>query len=344
MESFRSLRKARFTDILDYGIQLYKKHFREIFLLNLMFNIPMMVLLALINPVFTDQYWNMFNTTTDIEPNAIFSSVLTLYTMVFGVIALYGINTLTLQNVWEGSVIKILYADVVLNQKRSIKQVVRECFKQFWTLMLGRLLYNLIIYAVVFVLYFIIVIGVFVGVFAVIGSAASSLAAPWVMVVLTIVGTLLALAFVIGIAVLVSFFLGRYWLFLPSICIEQKKGAESISRCNSLGKNNFWLLSLTYAVGYLFIMMFPGIVNISFNAISLLAGDTDLVLLKTGMVVTQIFTAVLQPLLTCILTALYIALRVKREGLDMEVTLWSIKQEEMDRTHRWMAEAPNVSE
>jgi len=70
----------------------------------------------------------------------------------------------------------------------------------------------------------------------------------------------------------------------------------------------------------------------------------DVTLIRIGSVVTQIFSAFLQPLLTCILTALYITLRVRREGLDMEMTLWEIKKEEFDRTQRWLAEAPNVSE
>jgi hypothetical protein len=62
METLRPLRNAKFTDIIDYGFFLYKKHFRKIFLLDLMFYLPFAVLYTIINPVFTDSYLNFFNT------------------------------------------------------------------------------------------------------------------------------------------------------------------------------------------------------------------------------------------------------------------------------------------
>jgi hypothetical protein len=345
MESLRTLHKARFTDVLDYGIQLFKKHFKKLFLINLIFNIPIQVLLTVINPMFTSQYFTMFDTTSDMissNPTAMFSSILTLYTMIFGVLALYGLYAMTLQNVWEGSAIKLLYSDVVLKQERSIRQVVSECFRQFWSLLGGRFLYGLIQYGIITVLYIAILAFTFAGVFSVIGAVA--IETPWVTVVLAILGILTALVITFFIVILVGFFFGRFWMYLPAICIEQKKAGDSIGRGGNLGKNSFWLISLTYVVGNLFVWLFPGIINTAFSSVALLSGDVDVTLLRLGAVITQILTAILQPLMICIFTALYITLRVRREGLDMEVALWSIKQEEKDKTQRWMAEAPNAAE
>jgi len=53
MESLRPLQRAKFTDVLDYGIFLFRKHFKKLFIINLIFNIPVMLLLAILNPVFT---------------------------------------------------------------------------------------------------------------------------------------------------------------------------------------------------------------------------------------------------------------------------------------------------
>lgn len=304
----------------------------------------MQVLLTILNPIFTSQYFNMFDTSDMISssPTAMFSSILTLYTMLFGVLALYGLYSMTLQNVYEGSVIKLLYSDVVLKQERTIRQVTRECFSQFWTLLGGRFFYGLIQYGIVTVLYIVIIGFSLVGAFSIFGLV--SIQVPWVMTMLTIVGILVTLAAVFFIAVLVSYYFGRFWMYLPAICIEQKKAGDSIGRGGNLGKNSFWLISLTYIAGNMLVWLFPGVINTVFSTVTLISGDIDVSMLRLGMVVTQIFTAVLQPLIICIFTALYITLRVRREGLDMEITLWSIKQEEKDRMQRWMAEAPNAAE
>lgn len=346
MGSLRSLQKARFTDVLDYGIQLYKKHFRKIFLLNLMFNIPVQILLTIINPIFSNQYWMLFDTSNMVsaEPSAIFSSILTFYTMIFGVLVLYGLYALTLQNIWQGAIIKLTYSDAVLNQERSLRQVINECFRQFWTLLGGRFLFGLIQYAVVTVLYFVIIIVILGGTFAIIGIRSIAYSAPWLAIILIILGILVALAVAFFIAALFSHYFVRFWMYLPSICIEQQKAGAAIGRGGSLGKNSFWLISLTGMAGYVLSWMFPGIINSIFSFIALIPGSMDVTLMRFGAVVTQIFTAILQPLVTCIMTALYITLRVKREGMDMEFDLWAIKKEELEKTQRWMAEAPNAAE
>lgn len=345
MESLRTLYKARFTDVLDYGIYLYKKHFRKIFIITLIFNIPVAVLLTVINPIFTNQYFNMLNDPTAVasNPQAIFSSVLTLYTMIFGVLALYGINTLTLRNVWEGSITKILYADVVLKEERSIRQVVRECFRQFGSLFLGRFLYGLIQYAVIFVIYIVAVAGVTGGVIVIFWTTISVME-PWLSVVLTVLSVIILLGIAFLIAVLVGSYFGRFWMFLPSVCIEQKKGGSAVGRCGSLGKKSLWLTGLTYITGTIFVSLLPGISSFALNSVSVISGEVDITLMKMGAVAIQLLSSVLQPLMTCILTALYITLRVRNEGLDLELSLWSIKKEEMEKTKRWITEAANASE
>jgi hypothetical protein len=344
MESLRTLHKARFTDVLDYGVYLFKKHFRKIFIINLIFNMPVQVLLTILNPMFTSRYLNMFDTSAmaSSNPTAIFSSILTLYTMIFGVLLLYGLNALTLQNVWEGSVIKLLYSDVILKRERSVREVIKECFSQFWSLVGGRFLYGLIQYGIVTGLYIVVIALVLAGIFSMMGIVAIDV--PWVAVVLTVLAALIAIIAVFFIVMVMGFFFGRFWMFLPAICIEQKKAGDSIGRGGNLGKNSFWLISLTYVVGNLFVWFFPWIINVSSSSSVLLSGDLEMTSLRVLAVITQILTAVLQPLMICIYTALYITLRVRREGLDMETALWSIKQEERDKTQRWMAEAPNAVE
>jgi len=188
MDSLRPLRKAAFTDVLDYGVYFFRKHFRKILLLNLMFNIPVMLLITIVSPVFTNQYWDFLGPYADAitEPAELFSSIFTLYAMIFGFLGLYGLHNLTLVNMMEGSIIKIIYADAVLKQEKSLKQVIRESFGQFGSMLLGKILFGLIQAAVFFVVYIIIVIVVLTGTFAMVGLVTADLIAPWLSVILTI--------------------------------------------------------------------------------------------------------------------------------------------------------------
>lgn len=132
-------------------------------------------------------------------------------------------------------------------------------------------------------------------------------------------------------------------MFLPAICIEQQKAGSSIGRCNSIGRNGFFLIGLTFASGYILVWLFPFVVSSVFSIVSLVSGNFDIELLRIGTVITQIFSEILRPLLTCILTALYITLRVKREGLDMEITLRKIRLEEIERMKYLLQEAPDAN-
>jgi|GEM_PF-856830 len=345
MESLRPLQRAKFTDVLDYGIFLFRKHFKKLFIINLIFNIPVMLLLAILNPVFTEQYWSFINPTDIVaaDPADILSSMFTLYAMLFGSLALQGLYTVTVKNVMEGTMVKIIYSGTVLNRERTIKQAVKECFGQFGTLFLGRMIYILIQSAVFIGIYIILIIGMFAVVFSTMGIAAASVAAPLGSVLLTVLGILAAIVILIFVALLVGFFYGKYWMFLPAVCIEQQKAGSSIGRCNELGKNGFKLIALTFTFGYMLIGLFPLTVSSAFNVAGLASGSFNVEIIRIGTVITQIFSELLRPLLTCILTALYITLKVKREGLDIEIALWEIKREELERKKRMLQEAPNVN-
>ncbi len=346
MESLRPLNRAGFTDVLDYGVSLFKKHFRKIFFISLVFNLPVTILLSIFNPVLTNQYMTFMNPDEITGSGDILSSVLALYAMIIGGLLLSGIYNLTLKNVMDGSIIKILYADVVLNQEKTPGQVIRECFKQFGTMMLGRFLYGLIQSLVFFVAYILLVIGIFAGSFAFMGTAAAGFtsSSPWLAAGIIILGILAAMTALFFLVVVTGYFNGRYWMFLPAICIEQHKAGSGIGRCNKLGGNGFYLIGLSYIAGALLIWIFPGIINIVILFASGVSGNMNVELYRIGTVVTQIFSAVLQPLFVCILTALYIILRVRREGLDLEIDLWTIKEEEKRKTQRWTMEAPNAAE
>jgi hypothetical protein len=344
MGLLRPLNKAGFTDVLDYGIYLYKKHFKSIFLLSLMFNIPFVLILTVVNPIFTNEYQDLINIKPDmyIEPNLFFSSVLSLYSMLFVFLAIQSLYGLTLKNVLDGSIVKILYSDTVLEQERSIKQVVKECFRQFGSLFLGKLLYAVLQSVVFFVLYFVIFVCIVVFTFAIIGISAVSTATPWLAIVLSVIGISAAVAIIFFLGVTVCGFFGKYWMFLPEICIEQKKVGASMERCNKLGRKNFYVIGFTYMLSYIIVSLFPGVIGSVIGSVNVLSGNMDIGLLKAGTIITQLFSSILQPLIVCVLTALYITLRVKREGLDMEIDLYELKREETLKTRRWTREVPDA--
>jgi len=343
METLRPLRNARFTDIIDYGFFLYKKHFRKIFLLDLMFYLPFIVIYTVINPVFTDSYLNLFNAPESImtEPSEFVSSMLTIYTMLLGSVFIYLIYWNTLNNVFEGSIVKILYADVVLKKEKTIKQAVRECFRQFGTLIAGKFLYGIIMGAVAVVLYLIIFAGVFAGTFSFVGIA-SIASLRWLAVVLIILAVIILIIGLVFIILTVGYFGGMYWMFLPAVCIENRKAGQSIGRCGNLGKRNFFLIGPSYIAGTVFVAFLPGIVNIIVLLVVSITSSFDVILWHVGTVVSQLIAAILQPLVVCIMTALYITLRVKREGLDIEIALWKIMKDNIDKAQRWTAEGTDV--
>lgn len=343
MESLRPLHKANFSDVLDYGIYLYKKHFKRIFLLNLMLNIPFMVLIAVVNPVFAAKYQDFLNPLTALQTNpaVMFSSSFSLYAMFFIYFAIYGIHSYTLKNIFNGAIVKIIYSSAVLDVNRSLKQVIKECFGQFGTLLLGKAFYMLIQGAVFFVAYLILLFGIFSSVFAAMGVFLSATVSPWITVLLTIIGILVAGSVVFFIALIIGSFLGRYWMFLPAICIEQKNAGSSIERCNEVVKNNFYMTGFVYLSIFILVLIPPNLISAVITFINISSGTMNMAVLKLGSIITQIIYLLLQPLSTCVLTALYITLRIKREGLDMESDLWEIKKEEADKTRKWSSEARN---
>lgn len=344
MVSLRPLQKAGFADVLDYGIFLFRKHFKSLLVINLIFNIPVMLVITILNPVFTEQYWNFINPLdiTAINPDEIFSSAITFYAMLFGSLLLQVIYFVTLKNVMEGSIVKILYADVVLEQKKTVKQAVKECFRQFGTLFLGRMLYILIQGVVITVLYIILIAGMFAISFGLVGLIASTYNTPWLALALSSLLILIITVLVFFVLIAVGYYYGRFWMFLPAICIEQQKAGSSISRGGDLGRNGFYIIGLSFTFGYIMFLLFPTVISLVFNIVNTFSGNMDIELFRISTVVTQLFSEILRPLLTCIMTALYITLRVKREGLDIELNLWEIKQEEAEKNKRWFSEAPNA--
>lgn len=340
MESLRPLNKANFADVLDYGIFLFKKHFKKIFLLNLMLNIPFLLILAALSPTIANDYKLVLNPEAiESNPTAIFSSILSLYATLFLFLAVYGIHGITLNNIMEGSIVKIIYSDVILGESRTIKQVVKECFGQFGSMLLGRILYNLIQGAVFIGVYIAVAAGMFIISIAATVVFTAGAVSPWITVVLTVIGVLAAIVLLFFIGLTIYYFMGKYWMFLPAICIEQKKAGESVERCNRIGQSSFYLTGLTYLFIYLIVYLLPGTINSIAALVSVLTGNMDVSVLAVGSIITQLVSSMLQPLITCVLTALYITLRVKREGLDLEIDLWKIKMEEASKARRWTAEA-----
>jgi hypothetical protein len=267
--------------------------------------------------------------------------MLTLYAMIFGSLFVFIIYWVTLNNVMDGSIIKILYADVVLEKEKTIGQAVRECFRQFGTLTVGKILYGMIMFTVAIVLYIIVLAGIFVGVFSILGLT-SIASLRWLTVILIIFASLILILGFIFIILAVGYFGGMYWMFLPAVCIENKKAGQSIGRCGNLGKKGFFLIGPSYIAGTVLVAFFPGIINLIVFFVSSVTGSIDVTLWQVGAVVSQLIAAILQPLFVCIMTALYITLRVRREGLDIEVSLWKIIKDNFDKAQRWTAEGTDV--
>lgn len=312
-----ALKMMSVGDVIDYSIEVYKRNFKKLTTLTLIFYIPFIFLVSLVLSYFSADMENLSNFEMQGQSQANFTYFqIAYYISILVILLFYLIYSLTLKTVFDASVAKIVYFDAVYNTRYDIKSVIKECFKKLKTLFINRLLYYLIIFGVVagaYILMFIVLVLMMLGFMSAGFMASEPDTLTGIFIVIGLVALLLIL--LLPLMFLISYFYAKYGMGIHSVIIESKGPAEAISRCNDIGRRSFWSISLSFMLGLILFFAVPSIISVAAQSLT----SNNKVLYMSAYTVSQIVWAVINPYITTLLTIIFINQKIKNEGLDLEV-------------------------
>lgn len=333
----RLLRKMSIGDILDYSIELYKRNFKKLFMLSLILYIPFILVYTGVISYLTGDLFKAAG--IDIASDSISDTSGAMYKFLayFVVIGLMGLLyvafSLTLQPVLDASITQIIYNDAVNGKNIEWKDAVKKSFKNFGRLFLNRLLYGLILYGIIFaavIAFYIVLIGVMLFTATAITATAVTAGASNTVfggVLAGIAAVLLSILVFWGFAIFIGYFAMRFGLGTQSVIIENTTASRSISRSHELTAKKFWHAGLTVGIALLMTALLPTL--LASGAYFLVFVDKGLYTLANTAL--QVIAAIVQPFLTVVMTMVFIDLKVRKEGLDLEVKVDTMLEEEKKR-------------
>jgi hypothetical protein len=167
-------------------------------------------------------------------------------------------------------------------------------------------------------------IGLRIGMFTVAAGLVLALMVNLVSVISPILGVLVAFAGVFGLFGVWVWMALRYSVAVPVVVLEDLAASESIARSIELTKGNlgrvFVVVLFAVIVAYAAMTIFQG----PFVAAAIMAGPettTGFWLNLTGVLSGSVASAFTGPLVIIALAVLYYDLRIRKEGLDLQVMI-----------------------
>jgi hypothetical protein len=224
-------------------------------------------------------------------------------------------------------VTQIIYEDAVHGRDIEWKAAMKKSFQSFGRLLLNRLLYGLILYGIMtaaaIAFYFVL----FLVILALLGPFTASMGGGAAGVIVGILTGLLAVAGVLGMLLFIGYFAMRFGLGTQSVIVENTAASRAISRSHELTTKKFWHSGLTVGIAILMSTMLPTL--LASAAYFLVFFDKGLYSIANSAV--QIISGIIQPFLTVVLTMLFIDLKIRKEGLDLEAKVDVMLEEEKKR-------------
>lgn len=341
-ENERTLRNMSIGDILDYSIEVYKRNFKVLTLLALIFYIPFMLLYTLAVSNFSGEMAGFTGGITEAAADTPYM-LLAYYAAIAVAGLVFLVYSMTIKPVMDAAIIKIIYSDVVAGKKEAWKQAVKAGFKKLPSIIGNKLVYYLILFGVgssavvILGLVAVAITGAFAAMSAALlmGGAAGGGAGAGVAVVLFVV---LLVAVYLGILLFIFYFFFKFGFGTQSIIIENKKAVEALSRSITLTKKSFWHIAVSYSLGALLFFSLPTI--LAAGAQLFLAVNKSLFMAAT--VFTQVAGSLIYPYLMVLSTILFINLKIRKEGLDLEVKVDILLEEQRKREASLLSEAPTA--
>jgi hypothetical protein len=132
------------------------------------------------------------------------------------------------------------------------------------------------------------------------------------------------LAFVLLLIAALPCFIPAIWLgvawvvAVPALLTEDVRGLKALTRSFRLVRGRWWPSFGLLLIGVLLVIVIGGLVELAFTALFFVA-DTDLAIFLVNAVGGTLGNVITTPFVAAFITVLYVDLRVRKEGLDLQL-------------------------
>lgn len=315
------LKPMSIGDVLDYSIKVFISNFKSLSLLVVLIYLPWVFIYSLvIGKAFSNQasFLSKFlmaiamdkDISDVIKPDMFDNSSLfvSISAQLINLLR-YGYK-LTIEPVFYAAIIRMIYGHIVKGKVykydfQGIKGLVRDCFKYLPRLMGYAALFYLILY-IANMVFGIMAIAMFILTFAMLWDGTFSNKYILVFTVFLMI--------IVAFILLVAYVMTRIIFGVHAIVVEGYSVINSIKRSLELTKGNFWRI----APGCLFAAILFFMVGSLFSNLSAVFIFINQNLFTFMYVVSELLGAFMYPFAMVFLTVLFISIKIKKEGLDLE--------------------------
>lgn len=318
-ENEKVLKRMSPGDCIDYSIEVYKRNFKNITILSLIFYVPFSLVFTLLSDYLTDEI--------NRARNSIYSSVygrndITEYVLAFLLIlVVYLFYLMTINAVMSGAVSKIVYDDLVYQRKNNLKTVIGANFKKFPSLFGYKFLQYLIMLGVLIgsAILFYLAAFIYISVGTAFMKLALDIGGLYGIIVMQVINAAVGLIMVFWALAFVAFFYIKFGLGVQTIAIENKTASEGLSRSIQLSRGNYWKSFWALFFGIILYFMVPVFLQSLVELLSFLDVRLyeDIYFIATTFV--QIVQSIFFPFIVTLITVVFVNMKVINEGLDLEV-------------------------
>lgn len=315
------LKPMNVGDVLDYSIEVFKSNFKNLSLVVILLYLPWVLIYSLITGKFFSNQASLISQALAalfmdrdiidvIRPdmlgdNSLFGSIsaqlLKLLSFVY---------KLTIELVFNAAIIRVIYRNIVKGKEfkydfKEIKGLIRECFKYLPRMMGNAALFYLIFYAAGIVIGIIYLVVFFISIAMLLSATSNTIYIAYFIIFLMLV---------VAAMLLLAYIMSRFIFGAHAIVIEGYSVFKSIKRSLKLTGGNFWRIAPgCLFAGLLFFMIGNVLSNLS--AIFIFINRNLFILMY---VISELLGAFMYPFAMVFLTVLFISIKIKNEGLDLE--------------------------
>ncbi|MCX7746634.1 MAG: hypothetical protein N2645_07075 [Clostridia bacterium] len=309
------LKPMTFGDVLDYSLELYKRNFKKLMIINLIFYASFYILTLLLN------YLMVGNIDQLDYYDSYLGAAYGFYILSMAVFSL--IYVFTFKIVGDAAMIRIVFEDLAYQRKISVGSAIKDAFKKLPGMMGNKILFYLILLGGV------ILTGIAYAILMQIGVVFAYVFRED----LFLSGLLALIGFFVSFflsMILLGYFYIKFGFGVHSIIVENKSAADAISRSLTLTSKNFWHSFMSIFFGILMMLVIPMIMITQSLQFS---GDQDSVVFTVLQYLLYFggnaVLLMLYPLFITLMTVLFTNLKIRKEGFDLEVKVDTLLEEKV---------------
>ncbi|TYQ18306.1 UNVERIFIED_CONTAM: hypothetical protein Cloal_0737 [Acetivibrio alkalicellulosi] len=318
------LKPMRIGDVIDYSIEIFKTNFKTLALLSLILYVPWIFISSLISSQLLENqlapFLNLisdfdafnFEETYDYQPN--FNYLILNYLLMF----LDYAYKLSIKVVFHAAIILVVYDYVVKGtimpfSFQNTLNIIKQSFSYILKLAGYTFLFGLIMFGVMSTLGTVLVFLIgFLSVFII----SMTIALPFGLnFIASLVAIILGVLLLLAGFILLGFFWVKFIFGFNLIVVEKRSVGDSLKRSFDLSKGYFWHIGLSSLLSYFLFSLIGGM----FVLASLSTMFINNILYSLLFSFAQVFNAILYPFIYVFITVLFIDMKVRKEGLDLDV-------------------------